>query len=277
VFKISSSVCNTISDLKSPQKIFFCDSIPGTSSTACKTSFIFHYGARKTAYCLVTWNCGRRYLEQYRTASRYHAVDEKPEDRGRDVHCPLVLRTPSAPLGSLSSKISSLHRRPGSSVLPATADFSAATHNSQIMRYVVKDELVKKRNPFLSLLRKHSKMLRMPCNGDVLSAITDHVYVAYWSSKSVKFSTEWWINYCESNFSSRLDKVRIKTFCLTWRVNAADVYMMLIKGHLLITNLSYVIVINHTYVYFRISERTDRMNSRSHWSSTLDGLVANQL
>jgi len=49
--------------------------------------------------------------------------------------------------------------------------------------------------------------------------------------------------------------------------------MMLIKGHLLIMNLSYVIVINHAYVYFRISERIDRrMNSRSHWSSTLDGL-----
>lgn len=125
---------------------------------------------------------------------------EKPEDGDRDVHCPLVLGPPLAPPGSLSPKISSLHRRPcGSSVLPATADFSATAHNGRVMRCVVKKGLVEKRNPFLPLPRKHSGMaLRRRY---ILSTITDHADRS--SEGDLKFRTRWRINYRSNLFSTR--------------------------------------------------------------------------
>ncbi|KAG5327567.1 SPY protein, partial [Pseudoatta argentina] len=66
------------------------------------------------------------------SASRYHAVANGKTGRRRDVHCPLVFRTPLIPPKSFSPKISSSHRRFGSSVLPI--DFLAITYNGYVMK-----------------------------------------------------------------------------------------------------------------------------------------------
>lgn len=145
VHEISTSVCNTILDLK-----FLFDVKFSFATVSLEWDFA-NLRVRRALYSImgfgrlgislsVTWNCGCRYLEQYRTASRYHACQptEKPKDTGRDVHCPLVLRTPLTPPKSLSPKMFSFLRRFGSSVLPA--DFSGVAYNGCVMRCVVKNE-----------------------------------------------------------------------------------------------------------------------------------------
>lgn len=134
----------------------------------------------------VTRDCGRRYLEQYRTAeSRYHAAGKSRKTEVGMSIVPSCFAHSLAPPGSLSPKISSLHRRSGSSGLPATADFSATAHNGHVMRCVVKNGLVEKRNPFLLLPRKHSGMSLQ--RRYILSAITDHADRS--SEGDLKFTT----------------------------------------------------------------------------------------
>lgn len=167
----------------------------------------------------VTRDCKRRYLEQYRTTSRYHAATGR-----RRSGCPLSPRVsfPTLPR-FLSPKISSLHRRPGSSVLPATTDFSTAAHNGHVMRCIVKNELRSRKGILFCLyLENILKGPEWPCKGYIhfplfrcLSIIEK--YKIY--DKAANFNYHMRINYLLLN--PRLS-TKFQTKGLT--VRAMDIY-----------------------------------------------------